>query len=158
MFNETRNTFVTIILFWFLVSPPAIAQTLFATIGDYGDGPLIEGNVAGLVYSWDPDFIITMGDNRYGSKDFDEAVGQFYYDSLTNAESGNYCPGNNSMTNSFFPSLGNHDYSDGSGLNEYLNYFDMPGTGVVYSGTSGSERYYVCRLGIFFDFSSMCGI
>ena len=69
-------------------------------------------------------------------------MGQFYCDSLANAESGSYCPGSNSMTNSFFPSLGNHDYSDGSGLNEYLNYFDLPGTGVVSSGTSGSDRYY----------------
>lgn len=71
MFNKTRNTFLTTILFWFLVTPPAIAQALFAAIGDYGDGSANEGNVAGLVYSWAPDFIITMGNNRYGSRDPD---------------------------------------------------------------------------------------
>jgi len=142
MFREARNTVVKTVFLWCLIAPPAIAQSLFATIGDYGDGFADEGNIAGLVYSWNPDFIITMGDNRYGSTDFDKTVGQFYCDSLTEAESGSYCSGSNSPTNAFFPSLGNHDYTDGSGLNEYLNYFTLPGAGVDTSGTSGSERYY----------------
>ena len=134
MFREARNTVVKTVFLWCLIAPPAIAQSLFATIGDYGDGSADEGNVAGLVYGWNPDFIITMGDNRYGSTDFDNTVGQFYCDSLTEAGSGIYCSGNNSPTNAFFPSLGNHDYTDGGGLNEYLNYFTLPGTGVDTSG------------------------
>ena len=142
MFKITRNTFITITLFWFIATPPAIAQALFATIGDYGDGSANEGNVAGLVYSWAPDFIITMGDNRYGSRDLDETVGKLYCDSLTDAGSGIYCSGSNSLVNTFFPSRGNHDYSDGAGLNEYLDYFNLPGTGVASSATSDSERYY----------------
>jgi hypothetical protein len=142
MFKNPRNTFVITILFWFLVTPPALAQPLFATIGDYGDGSANEGSVASLVYSWAPDFIITMGDNRYGSRDLDETVGKFYCDSLTDAGSGIYCSGGDSLVNRFFPSLGNHDYLDGAGLDEYLNYFNLPGTGVASSGTSGNERYY----------------
>lgn len=142
IFKKAKNTFVTTVLLWVFVAPSAIAQSLFAAIGDYGDGSADENNVAGLVYGWNPDFIITMGDNRYGSTDFDETVGRFYCDSLTHAGSGIYCSGSNSPKNAFFPSLGNHDYNDGAGLDEYLNYFTLPGTGVDTSGTSGSERYY----------------
>ena len=142
MFEKPRNTFVVTTLFWLIITPPAIAQTSFATIGDYGDGSVSEGNVAGLVYGWNPDFIITMGDNRYKATDFDETVGQFYCDSLIDAGIGAFCSGGNSLSNAFFPSLGNHDYTDGAGLNEYLNYFTLPGSGVATSGTSGSERYY----------------
>jgi PKD repeat protein len=142
IFKKARNTFVSTLLLWFLIAPPAIAQLVFATIGDYGDGSADEGSVAGLVYGWTPDFIITLGDNRYGLDDFDETVGQFYCDYLTDAGSGIYCSGGNSLTNAFFPSLGNHDYTDGAGLDEHLNYFNLPGIGVDTSGTSGSERYY----------------
>ena len=125
-----------------LVPQPAVAQSLFATIGDYGDGSANEGFVSSLVYGWNPDFIITMGDNRYRATDFDETVGQFYCDSLTDAGSGAFCPGGNSVSNAFFPSLGNHDYTDGAGLDEYLDYFTLPGSDVATSDTSGSERYY----------------
>jgi len=142
MFNDVRNAFVATALCWFLVSFPANAQSLFATIGDYGDGSVDEGSVAGLVYSWSPDFIITLGDNRYGSTDFDETVGQYYCNSLTDAGNGAFCSGGNNLANTFFPSLGNHDYNDGAGLNEYLNYFTLPGIGVPTSDTSSSERYY----------------
>jgi len=142
MFKEVRNTFVTTILLWFLIVPSAIAQSLFAAIGDYGDGFATEGMVSGLVSGWSPDFIITLGDNRYGATNFDETVGQFYCNFLADAETGNWCAGGNSLSNAFFPSLGNHDYNDGSGLNEYLNYFTLPGSDVATSGTSGSERYY----------------
>ena len=142
MLKKARNTFVTTVLLWSLVAPPAIAQSLFATIGDYGNGSTDEGNVAGLVSGWTPDFIITLGDNRYSSIDFDEAVGQFYCNFMTDAGSGSFCSGGNSPSNTFFPSLGNHDYTDGAGLNEYLDYFTLPGSGITTSGTSGSERYY----------------
>jgi tartrate-resistant acid phosphatase type 5 len=141
IFKKAKNIFVAIILCLCFV-PSAIAQSLFAAIGDYGDRSADEGNVAGLVYSWNPDFIITAGDNRYGSRNFDETVGQFYCDSLSEAGNGTYCTGSNSSTNAFFPSLGNHDYNDGDGLIEYLGYFTLPGAGVETTGTSGSERYY----------------
>lgn len=115
---------------------------VFAAIGDYGDNSNAQRKVANLVNDWDADFIITTGDNRYGTNNFDKVVGQFYCGFLTDAVSGIYCNGGNSPTNAFFPSPGNHDYSDGADLNEYLQYFTLPGTGVASSNTSGSERYY----------------
>ena len=39
----------------------------FAVIGDYGSGDQNEADVADLVKSWDPDLIITTGDNNYGN-------------------------------------------------------------------------------------------
>jgi tartrate-resistant acid phosphatase type 5 len=135
------KTCLAAVLLWFSVSP-ASGQTLFGAIGDYGDGSGDEGDVAGLVGGWNPDFVISLGDNRYGSTNFDQTVGQFYCNLLANAGSGSYCSGGESPFNAFFPSLGNHDYYDGNGLNEYLNYFTLPGAGVTGSGTSGSERYY----------------
>ena len=141
-FKEARNTFVATALLWFLVTSAAHAQSLFAIIGDYGSGSTNEAVVASMVYGWEPEFIITTGDNRYGETDFDEVVGQFYCDSLSDAGSGDHCSGNDSPANAFFPSLGNHDYTDAGGLDEYLNYFTLPGAGVETSSTSGNERYY----------------
>ena len=61
------------------------AQTLtrFAVIGCYGsDGP-DELAVANLVKGWNPDFIVTAGDNnyRYGAAStIDENIGKYYHD------------------------------------------------------------------------------
>jgi hypothetical protein len=125
--------------------PPADypGQTVrFVVIGDYGFGSADEADVADMVTGLDPDFIVTTGDNRYGFTTFDEVVGQYYCPFLTDAGSGPYCSGGDSPTNAFFPSLGNHDYLDGGGVDEYLDYFTLPGTGVDSTYTSGSERYY----------------
>ncbi len=142
MFKDVKNTFLATILCWLLIATPAIAQTLFAAIGDYGTGTTEEASVAGLVYEWNPDFIITLGDNRYGSMNYDEVVGQYFCNYLADVGNGGFCSGGNSQANMFFPSLGNGDYQDGGGVKEYLNYFTLPGKGVATSGTSGSERYY----------------
>jgi PKD repeat protein len=72
----------------------------------------------------------------------DSAVGKYYCDFLADVGSGTYCNGGNAASNAFFPALGNHDYSDGGGINEYLSYFTLPGAGVSTSGASGSEKYY----------------
>ena len=112
----------------------------FAAIGDYGSDSQNEDDVASLVDGWNPDFVVTAGDNRYGSTTFDLVVGQFYCDYLKDAGSGTYCSGGNAAANAFFPSLGNHDYSDGGGINEYLSYFTLPGSD--FTNSSGNERYY----------------
>ena len=51
-------------------------------------------------------------------------------------------PGNPTTINRFFPALGNHDYSDGGGLAEYLSYFTLPGAGIPAGSRTGQERYY----------------
>ena len=83
-----------------------------------------------MIDDWNVDIVITAGDNRYGSTTFDNVVGQYYCNFLKDVESGSKCAGGNATTNAFFPTLGNHDYTDGGGINEYLNYFQLPGSGV----------------------------
>ncbi len=124
------------------LAPAAAAAVVFAAIGDYGDGSTASGDVANLVDGWTPSFIIAAGDNRYGASTFDDVVGRFYCGHLTDAKAGPWCSGGTSPANDFFPAPGNHDYNDGGGLAEYLDYFTLPGAGVAGSGTSGNERYY----------------
>jgi hypothetical protein len=120
--------------------------TTFAIIGDFGTGGVNEGTVATLVSSWNPDFVITTGDNYYseaggtGTDRFERAVGAFYGRWMKDAAR----PGATSVeatTNAFFPSLGNHDYTDAKpALDSYLSYFRLPGA--AFTNTSGNERYY----------------
>jgi hypothetical protein len=114
----------------------------FAVIGDFGTGGRYAADVAAQVKAWNPAFIVTVGDNRLGSTSFDSTVGHFYCGYLKDAGNGPYCSGGTSLVNAFFPSLGNHDYSDSGGLAEYLGYFTLPGAGIPSSGTSNNERYY----------------
>jgi len=110
----------------------------FAVIGDFGDGDVDEEAVADLVKSLNPDFIVTAGDNTY-TEDIDNDIGKFYSDYI-----GDYTGsfGSGSSTNRFFPCLGNHDWGDDNNIDEYLDYFKLPGNNVPTSNTSGNERYY----------------
>ena len=124
------------------LATPAPGELRFAVIGDFGSGSADEAAVANLVKSWNPSFILAAGDDRYGARDYDAAVGHFYCDYLKDTGSGAYCSGGTSAVNRFFPALGNHDYSDGSGLTEYLSYFTLPGSGIPAGSRMGQERYY----------------
>ena len=120
---------------------------VFAAIGDYGEDNGDHSDVAAMMDRWDPDFIITLGDNRYDNNSFDEVVGARYCDYLAGVRSGNNCSGGNSASTRFFPSLGNHDFSDGNGLNEYLDYFDLPGNERDYNFVQGPVHFFVLDSG-----------
>jgi hypothetical protein len=103
----------------------------FAVIGDFGLDGTSEAKVADLVASWNPDFIVTTGDNNYfqGAKEtIDQNIGKYYCQFI-----GNYLgkPGAGSPVNRFWPTPGNHDWL-APGLGPYLDYFTLP----------GNERYY----------------
>jgi tartrate-resistant acid phosphatase type 5 len=112
-------------------SRPETQSTTFAVIGDFGVTNRHERNVADLVASWQPDFIVTTGDNHYGKEGapnanaYSNSVGDYY---------GQWRDG------VFFPSLGNHDYDVKPAPEAYTDYFDLPGPGLT--NTSGNERYY----------------
>ncbi len=100
-------------------SPPHNTVS-FAVIGDYGTSSQGSQDVAALVNAWDPDLLLTVGDNNYpdGAAETIE----------TNIEK-NY--GHFIDEQRFFPTLGNHDMTTNFGQ-PYLDYFTLP----------GNERYY----------------
>lgn len=108
-------------------SVPARAQSdriVFAVIGDYGQAgqPLLD--VSNLIKSWNPDFIVTVGDNNYlhgEAYSMDKNVGQYFHEYIYRYK-GNY--GEGSPTKRFFPTLGNHDWE--TGAKPYLDYFGFP--------------------------------
>jgi len=112
---------------------------VFAVIGDYGYHSDNEKEVAELVKSWNPDFIITTGDNNYfegKSSTLKENISDYYADYIYNFDAlPDYrCNGKAFVekTNRFFPSPGNHDANTNDHIIPYLNFFTLP----------GNERYY----------------
>jgi tartrate-resistant acid phosphatase type 5 len=90
-----------------------------------------ETDVAALIKGWQPDFIITTGDNNYPSgaaNTIDANVGKYFHNYIY-PYSGAY--GASADLNRFFPTLGNHDWYT-EGAQPYLDYFSLP----------GNERYY----------------
>jgi len=105
----------------------------FAVIGDYGANTANEAAVATLVKSWNPDFVITTGDNNYlygEAATIDQNIGQYYHQFIF-PYGGTYGAGSPDF-NRFFPALGNHDWNNVAGAAPYLAYFSLP----------GNERYY----------------
>jgi tartrate-resistant acid phosphatase type 5 len=114
---------------------------VFAAIGDYGTGDQAEADVANLVLSWNPQFIITLGDNNYpsGAADhIDLAVGQFFH-SYIYPYAGHY--GDGAVISRFFPSLGNHDLMTDNGQ-PYYDYFTLPGNERYYDFTWGAVHLF----------------
>jgi tartrate-resistant acid phosphatase type 5 len=112
-------------------------RVVFAVIGDYGLDGQNEARVARLVTWWDPDFVITTGDNNYfqgEASTIDQNIGKHYCQFI-----GNYLgkPDEGSLTNRFWPSPGNHDWVTHE-LRPYLDYFTLP----------GNERYYDVARGL----------
>ena len=113
----------------------------FAVIGDYGNGSQAEADVAALVKSWNPDLIITTGDNNYpdGTADtIDENIGQFFHEFISPYK-GSY--GEGAQVNRFFPSLGNHDWHSKE-AQPYLDYFTLPGNERYYDFTWGPVHFF----------------
>ncbi len=120
---------------------PATAPIRFAVIGDYGIAGQPEADVAALVKSWNPDFIITVGDNNYSTGStatIDENIGQYYH-SYIYPYLGSYGAG--ATTNKFFPILGNHDWETPN-AQPYLNYFTLPGNEHYYDFVKGPIHFF----------------
>jgi len=114
----------------------ALQSIRLAVIGDYGTaGPALT-DVANLINSWQPDYILTTGDNNYPTGSYasiDENIGQYFHDYIAPYK-GTYGAG--ADVNRFYPTLGNHDY-DTDNAQPYFEYFTLP----------GNERYYDIVLG-----------
>ena len=126
----------------------------FAVIGDYGiagkPGANVgevanEKRVADLVKGWNPEFIITVGDNNYPQGDAETMaanVGKFYGKFISRTAG----------RNRFFPCLGNHDWREGKDwqgrprdiplIKPYLDYFTLPGNGRYYEFVRGPVHFF----------------
>lgn len=140
-------------LFVFLISlftaqpsPFARAQSQkisFAVIGDYGLAGQNEADVANLVKSWNPDFIVTVGDNNYNDGaawSIDQNIGQYYHDYIY-PYTGKYGAG--SPIRRFFPSLGNHDYGGDTDANAYFKYFGFYKQESFYDFVQGPVHFFI---------------
>lgn len=122
-----------------LTPPPEVVR--FAVFGDYGlDGPA-EADVAALVHGWQPDLVLTVGDNNYPSgsaETLDLNLGKYYHDFIYPYQ-GTYGAG--ADLNRFFPVLGNHDWTT-SKAKPYLDYFNLPGNERYYDFTWGPVHFF----------------
>jgi tartrate-resistant acid phosphatase type 5 len=140
-----RSSFL-LFLFLFLLADitgtaAPVVPTTFAAIGDFGSDNLSTRRVAGLVKTWQPQFIITLGDNNYPSGSaptIDRNIGQFYHEFIAPYK-GRY--GKGAVTNRFFPCLGNHDWLTAKAL-PYLDYFTLPGNERYYTFTRGPIQFF----------------
>ncbi len=109
----------------------------FAAFGDYGTQFKGTPQVVNLVNQLGPDIIVTLGDARYDNETYG-AIHAPFSDYL-NGASGD---GGTGDINRFFPTAGNHDYTDSGGISQFLDYFALPGAGVPTPSNTGSELTY----------------
>ena len=144
---------------------------MFAALGDYGTHSEGQGQVARLVKAWLPDFIVTTGDNIYGSLDTDVDADPFtpgtqcdweshvgaYFGEFIRGRSDGKFPRQTSAVQRFFPAVGNHDSwpdgGTGGPIDGYLDYFITdPGSGGRLPGDRGAVHnagvsWYALRRG-----------
>ena len=118
----------------------------FAVIGDFGSGDRNEEDVANLVKSWNPDFIVTTGDNNYPDGEastIDNNIGR-YYAQFIYPYTGAFGPGSPNI-NRFFPALGNHDLDNNAGTpgQPYVEYFTLPGNERYYDFVQGPVHFFM---------------
>ena len=129
--------------------PPGAPEFRFAVIGDFGDDDDDTRAVADMIKGWNPDIIVTTGDNDYSDgayrgtfEGLELAVGQYFHEYIANYQG---AEGAGASENRFFPTPGNHDWGDtcddAGGMDDYLAYFTLP------VSDSGNERYYDFRQG-----------
>jgi hypothetical protein len=137
--------------FWIAHPPVQAAQLTIGVIGDYGAayaGGASLSNVqavANLIKSWNPDFIITTGDNSYPNNEpsnIDTNIGQFFHEYIY-PYVGTFGAG--AVSNRFWPSIGNHEWPFGiSGLAPYQAYFTLPGNERYYNYRQGPVELFAC--------------
>lgn len=118
----------------------------FAVIGDYGAENKGAQKVAELVKSWDPDFIITTGDNNYPSGEaetIDRNIGSLYSQYIF-PYNGEY-PQPPVNRNRFWPCIGNHDFGKNKDARPYFEYFPALNAQFYYDFIQGAIHFFsVC--------------
>ncbi len=137
-----RQLKIFLCIFLFVNEIHSQTSIKFAAIGDYGLFPGYVVLVSDMIKSWNPDFIITLGDNNYpvgAQETIDQNIGQFFF-KFIHPYTGTY--GTGDTANRFFPSLGNHDWMTPGAL-PYLNYFTLPGNERYYDFVKGPVHFFI---------------
>ncbi len=138
---------------WLTTRPLALAQSSslrFAVIGDFGTAGTREVAVSTLVKSWNPELVITTGDNNYpvgGAATIDQNIGQ-YYSQFIYPYVGTFPGALGVPPNRFFPTLGNHDVDGISCTGNictgpYFDYFALPGNERYYDFVQGPVHFFM---------------
>ncbi|MFZ1321182.1 MAG: metallophosphoesterase [Ignavibacteria bacterium] len=136
------KNYILLFVFFLLFANSSAQIVKFAVIGDYGNAGTNELSVSNLVKSWNPEFIITLGDNNYSNGEastIDMNIGQYYHEFIF-PYTGSY--GSGDTVNRFFPSLGNHDWYT-TNAQPYLDYFTLPGNERYYNFVKGNVNFFV---------------
>ena len=115
----------------------------FAVIGDFGMGNQAESDVANLVKSWNPDFVITVGDNNYPDGEastIDHHIGYDYHQFIK-PYTGIYGKGSQDV-NRFWPVPGNHDWNTAN-LQPYRDFFTLPNNEYYYNIVIGDIEFFM---------------
>lgn len=125
-------------------TPTPEKKTTFAVIGDFGNDSEGQASVVQLIKTkFEPDFIVTVGDNNYGpltQEGYDTVVGKYFHEYI-----GNYTGkhGDGAKVNRFFPALGNHDWNRKEDYKAYTTFFTLPGNERYYDFTQGDAHFFI---------------
>jgi len=124
---------------------------VLAFLGDYGEAGSNEQAVVNLVNSWNPDYVITLGDNNYFADTLANYASQADYDAAAMASYdeniGQYF-GDYMAEGRFFPAMGNHEVDIDTNGGHPMGYFYEDYFADVVPGTSsGNQRYYNTYVG-----------
>lgn len=131
----------------------------FAIITDFGTLDATQAAVATMVDSWQPEFIVTAGDNWQQSSmgdpgttnSYENAVGNYYGEGAVGLErtTVDYVG-----SERFWPVKGNHDYDAGTGRYEayfdYLPHEEHEGTAAFYQFIEGPLHFFMLDSGSLF--------
>lgn len=115
----------------------------FAVIGDFGTGDDSSWRVADMVRSWEPEFVVTTGDNWYHSPDWetlDSRLCSPWHEWMTEEQCGGY-PHKDGEQPLFIPSMGNHDWFS---PDPYFGVFgSLPNLGRYYDVRKGPVHFFI---------------
>src|SRR5687767_15509561 len=98
--------------------------------------------VSNLIKSWNPQYIVSVGDNYYPADvTLDNVVGRYFHDYVS-PYTGSFGAGSPSG-NRFWAALGNHEYEHSPGASEYLSFFTFPGNERYYKLTQGNVDWFI---------------
>ncbi len=130
---------------WTCIPKPKLRFVILGDFGAAANGETYaasEAAVAALIDRFEPEFIVTLGDNNYPNgldTTIDLNIGQFYHKYIYPYK-GDYGAG--ATENRFFPCLGNHDWNSGS-IQAYLDYFELPGNERYYDFVRGPVHFFI---------------